>query len=114
LPPVDNSPALNTGKAGRTYPLKWRCIDAAGRYVRDLLSVRSITAFTINCGSLSHDSVDALEMSTPGATELRYSAGDEQFIFNWQTPNAPGTRCYRVVLTLDDGTTHMADFRLKP
>lgn len=30
LPPIDNSPAVNVGQAGRAYPIKWRLKDATG------------------------------------------------------------------------------------
>ena len=53
---------------------------------------------------------DPVEITTTGGTVLRY-AGD-QFIQNWQTPKSPGL-CYRLAVTLTDGTVLSASFELK-
>lgn len=114
LPPVDNPDSINIGKAGRTYPIKWRCLKASGQYVRDVGIVQIIGSQLVSCASLDYDESDALEVSTSGASVLRYSETDEQFIFNWQTPKSSKARCYVFVLVLVDGTTHTANFRLNP
>lgn len=114
LSPVDNPDALNVGRAGRTYPIKWRCLDAAGEYVRDLSIVQAIGSQVESCASLEYDESDALEVSTSGSSVLRYSETDEQFIFNWQTPRYSKVRCYVFVLVLSDGSVHTANFKLLP
>ena len=68
----------------------------------------------MSCPSLDYDESDALEVSTSGASVLRYSETDQQFIFNWQTPKSSKARCYVFVLVLADGRTHTANFRLNP
>lgn len=35
-----------------------------------------------------------------------------QFVFNWQTPKAPGA-CYKVTMTTQDGSQLAANFKLK-
>ena len=111
---MDNPTTVNGGRAGQTYPIKWRCIAANGSYVRDLGIVQAIGSRQVACLTLDHSTADALEESTSGNSVLRYSLKDEQFVYNWQTPNLSGTRCYDFVLVLADGTTHTAFFRLKP
>jgi uncharacterized repeat protein (TIGR03803 family) len=44
LPPVANPPAVNSGVAGRTYPIKWRLTDSTGAYVSVLSVVKTITS----------------------------------------------------------------------
>ena len=53
-----------------------------------------------------------VEVTATGGTVLRYDATSNQFIYNWQTPSTSNA-CYVLVLTLKDGTTHVADFQMK-
>jgi hypothetical protein len=55
---------------------------------------------------------DALEVTSTGATSLRYDSIAGQFIQNWQTPKTPGT-CYSVTMTARDGSAVTALFKLK-
>jgi hypothetical protein len=88
--PVDNQPTVNTGRAGRTYPVKFQIRDQNGALVTDLAEVRSITYKQVACGGFSGDPTDALETTATGGTSLRFEG--DQFIYNWKTPTATG--CY--------------------
>jgi hypothetical protein len=102
--PVDNPPVINTGKAGSTYPLKWS-LTQGGTTVSDLAAVVALRFAAIGCGA---QPPDVLETVAAGGSVLRY---DVTYIYNWQTPKAPG--CYVVTLTLADGSTWPAFFQLK-
>jgi hypothetical protein len=106
--PVDNPPTVNTGRAGRTYPVKFQVRDQNGALVTSLAAVTSITHKQVACGAFTGDPTDALETTASGGTSLRI-AGDE-FVYNWKTPTTAG--CYELFVTLADGGVHSANFSL--
>jgi hypothetical protein len=107
--PVDNPPTVNTGRAGRTYPVKFQIRDQNGALVTSLSAVSSITYKQVACGGFSGDPTDALETTATGGTSLRFE-GDE-FVYNWKTPAAAG--CYELFVKLADGGVHSANFSLR-
>jgi len=109
LQPVDNRPTTNTGRTGRTYPVKFQIRDKNGTVVTDIAAVDSIKSKAVPCGSFSGDPSDALEATAAGATSLRLEDG--HFVYNWKTPSSAG--CYELFVTLADGGTHSANFSIK-
>jgi hypothetical protein len=109
LAPVDNAPTLNTGKAGRTYAVKWRLTDAAGAPVSAPSAVASVAVQGTDCNTLGTTTAP-LEAEAAGDSVLRYDAAAGQYVYTWKTPGAAG--CYTLVLTLDSGQTQRAFFQL--
>ena len=105
--PVDNPPTTNTGRAGRTYPVKFQIRDHTGALVTSLAAVRSITYKEGSCAS--GDPTDAFETTAADGTSLRFE--DDQFVYNWKTPSSAG--CYELFVTLADHRGHSANFLLK-
>ena len=109
LAPVSNAPSVNTGKAGRTYPLKWQIQQADGSYVTSLDAVRSIAVRSTSCSAFTDDPTSAITATTSGGTSLRYDTAANQYVFNWQTSSKG---CYSVFVTLSSGQALTAYFNL--
>jgi hypothetical protein len=106
--PVDMGGVWNTVKGGSTVPLKFEVF--AANELTDIGVVNSFMQQKVQCtgGALE----DAIEVVSTGGTSLRYDSTAGQFIQNWQTPKLPGA-CYMVTMTTDDGSSLVANFKLK-
>ena len=108
--PIVNPPAINAGKAGRTYPVKWAMKNPDGSIVTALSVVRSTTYQSVTCGSLGNGTSIPLTTTAAGNSSLRYDSTANQFIYDWATPPTPG--CYELIVTLDSQQTLTAFFNL--
>jgi len=105
--PIANPPTVNTGHAGRTYPVKWQLTNSSGAQITTLSAVVSITYESGSCSTFAGNPTDALPAGSTGGSSLRY---DGQYIFNWATPSQVG--CYDLFLTLNSGQVFVAHFNL--
>lgn len=106
--PVNAAPALNSAKAGRAIPLKWRITDANGVPVTDL-SAATLRALTLTC-SLG-TSADQVEEYAAGGSGLQ-NLGDGYYQINWKTPSTYAKSCKTLQLDLGEGADaeHVAQF----
>ena len=108
--PVDNPDVVNSGKAGRTYSVKFRLLDIDGAVVTTTSSVTDIRYQMVE-GFASSDRTDALETTASASAGLLYDQETQQFVYSWKTPRDTGN--YVLTVELDDGTTHEAFFTLR-
>jgi hypothetical protein len=114
LQPIDGH-SVNTGKWGRTYPIKWQLRDSSGALISDTTAQLLVGTMTggqkaVSCGSFDLSDSDALEASTTGNTSLRYDATSDQFIYNYKAPSTGS--CYVFAIRNADGlTTQQIDFQ---
>jgi hypothetical protein len=113
--PIDNQPTYNTGKAGQTYPMKFKVFgdasDSSTEITDTSVIVQPLKYQKIDCGT-GAASGDAIETTASGSTVLRYDTTSGQFIYNWKTPTAKG--CYQVTVELiEDMDSLTGNFNLK-
>lgn len=109
--PVDmGTNMFNTVKSGSTVPLKFRVFSGSTEQT-DVAAVKSLSYVKITCAGVAIE--DAIEEIAPtGGTLLRYDSTGGQFIYNLKTSGKAG-ECYRATMTTLDGSTLVANFKLK-
>src|SRR5918992_1608523 len=109
LAPVDNQPTVNTAKAGRAIPVKFRL---GGDHGLDVLDDGYPLVRSLDCDSGA--TLAAIETTvTAGGSSLQYDALTDTYTYVWKTDQAWAGSCRRLVVGLDDGSRHEADFMLR-
>jgi hypothetical protein len=107
--PIDNRPVMNGVKAGQAVPVKF---SLHGNHGLGVLAADYPKSQVIPCGS--DPQVDGIESAaTPGSSGLSYSPGSDQYTYVWKTDKSWAQSCRQLVVKLDDGTFHRADFMFK-
>ena len=105
--PVDNAPARNVVKAGRAVPVKFSLNGYQGL---DILAAGSPASQQIACEAGA--TLDVLEETLTAARSRLTDAATDQYIYVWKTERAWANTCRQLVVTLTDGTSHVANFQL--
>lgn len=106
--PLAGPGVVNTGRAGRTFPVRWQLRDSTGALVSSLDLIDAIIVSSTSCGTFP-----AAPAPTDPAVDLRrlrYDPTDQQYVYNWQSPRAKG--CYTVFVKLAGGQLLAAHFDL--
>ncbi len=117
LLPTGNGSLWHIIKGGNTVPLKFNVFTAEGgtELTTTSAAIASFQAWRLSScvGGTEGDALETAELST-GGTVLRYDATGGQFVQNWQTPKAGGAdMCYRATVTMKDGSTLTAFFKVR-
>ncbi len=107
--PVDNQPTVNTVNAGRAIPVKF---SLGGNQGLSIFAAGSPTVQTISCTTGTPTSEIETTVNA-GGSSLSYSSGNQQYNYVWKTDSAWAGTCRRLILTLNDGTRHEADFKFR-
>jgi hypothetical protein len=109
LPPVDNLPIGNVIKAGKAVPVKF---SLSGDRGLNIMASGYPLSQKIACESGA--SLDNIEQTlTAGNSSLTYDAATDTYIYVWKTNSSWKDTCRTLVVRLNDGTEHMANFKFK-
>jgi len=106
-PPVAGGGELNAVNAGSTIPMKWVIRDANSNVI-DLL--RAVTGIQT---ALFQDCAGEVVRELPPAAGAGVYFNGQHFQFNWKTEKQWAGQCGAFLVTLNDGTTHMAKFQFR-
>jgi Domain of unknown function DUF11/HYR domain len=107
--PVDNLPTLNVVNAGRALPVKF---SLSGNKGLNIFAADSPYTIGINCDGSAPQS-DVEETVNAGGSSLTYDAASDRYHYVWKTENSWKNTCRQLVVTLNDGSEHKANFKFK-
>jgi hypothetical protein len=105
--PVGNPPVLNSVNAGRAIPVKF---SLSGNKGLNIFAANNPYSVSFNC-STNDPGVDVIETVNAGGSSLTYSPDTYNYI--WKTENSWAGTCRQLVVTLNDGSVHTANFKFK-
>ncbi|PYS76085.1 MAG: hypothetical protein DMF66_16645, partial [Acidobacteria bacterium] len=107
--PVANPPTFNVVQAGRAIPVKF---SLSGNMGLGIFAPNSPASGPVACSS--NDPASNLEDTvTAGNSSLSYDPGADQYIYVWKTDPAWAGTCRQLVVQLNDGSIHHANFRFR-
>ncbi|HYY95996.1 MAG TPA: PxKF domain-containing protein, partial [Pyrinomonadaceae bacterium] len=107
--PVNNPPTLNVVQSGRAIPVKF---SLSGNKGLGIFAANSPQVGVIACDG-SAPVADLTDTVTAGGSSLSYDAGSDQYIYVWKTDSSWAGSCRQLVVTLNDGSVHVANFKFK-
>jgi CSLREA domain-containing protein len=107
--PVDNLPTLNTVKAGQAIPVKFSLDGDQGL---DIFAPGYPQVQKIACDSDAPGDV-VEETVSSGNSGLQYDTATGTYTYIWKTQKSWAGTCRQLIIKLDDGTIHSANFKFK-
>jgi len=107
--PVSNLPTLNVVNAGRAIPVKF---SLSGNKGLGIFAANSPQSGVIPCDA-SAPAQDLTDTVTAGGSSLSYDSSSDQYNYVWKTESSWAGTCRQLVVTLNDGSSHVANFKFK-
>jgi uncharacterized repeat protein (TIGR01451 family) len=107
--PVNNTPTLNSVKAGSAVPVKF---SLSGNKGLGIFPVNSPQVGIISCDA-SAPVTDLTDTVNAGGSSLSYDATSDQYVYVWKTDSSWAGSCRQLIVTLNDGSVHVANFKFK-
>jgi uncharacterized repeat protein (TIGR01451 family) len=105
--PVNNLPTLNAVNAGRAIPVKF---SLSGNKGLNIFAPDSPYTVSLNCAT-NDPGVDVTETVNAGGSSLSF--GGDQYNYVWSTQSSWAGTCRQLVIKLNDGSVHTANFRFR-
>jgi YVTN family beta-propeller protein len=105
--PITNPPTVDEANAGRTIPIKF---SLGGAYGLNILAAGSPTATQVSC-TTGAPLGPPVPTSTAGNSGLQFDPTSGTYTYTWKTLKAYAGTCQLLTLTLNDGTSHTANFQ---
>jgi len=105
--PVNNLPTLNAVNAGRAIPVKF---SLSGNKGLNIFAPENPYTVSLNCAT-NDPGVDVTETVNAGSSSLSF--GGDQYNYVWATPSSWAGTCRQLVIKLNDGSVHTANFRFR-
>lgn len=102
---VANPPTLNAVNAGKAVPVKF---SLSGDKGLNIFAANNPYSVSLNCGT-NNPGVDVTETLNAGGSSLTFSG--DQYIYIWKTESSWAGTCRQLVITLNDGSVHTANFK---
>jgi hypothetical protein len=107
--PVDNEPVLNVATAGSAIPV---IFSLGGNQGLNIFTSGYPKSQTIACDASAP--ADGIESTvTAGGSSLSYDSTSGRYSYIWKTDKTWSGTCRALILKMQDGTTHRADFKFK-
>ncbi len=107
--PVDNPPFVNMANAGSAIPVKF---SLSGNKGLNIFAAGYPVSQQIAC--VSGAPLAVIEQTiTAGGSSLSYDPTFDQYVYVWKTDKSWKGTCRQLILNLNDGTTHAANFQFK-
>jgi hypothetical protein len=107
--PIDNAPVFNVAKGGSSIPVKFSLSEYMGLDI--FLSGYPISRQIACVSNAPSDSIE--ETTTAGSSSLSYDSTSDQYVYIWKTNKSWAGSCRQLILILDDGSIHSANFQFR-